>query len=156
MKAALESIVLLKNENQMLPLSKSLNKIAVIGPNAEEVKELTCRYGPAHAPIKTVYQGIKEYLPNAEVSYAKGCNIIDKYFPESELYNVPLDTQEQAMINEAVELAKVSDIAILVLGGNEKTVREEFSRTSLDLCGDRKSTRLNSSHMPKSRMPSSA
>ena len=135
MKAALESIVLLKNENQMLPLSKSLNKIAVIGPNAEEVKELTCRYGPAHAPIKTVYQGIKEYLPNAEVSYAKGCNIIDKYFPESELYNVPLDTQEQAMINEAVELAKVSDIAILVLGGNEKTVREEFSRTSLDLCG---------------------
>ena len=118
MKAALESIVLLKNENQMLPLSKSLNKIAVIGPNAEEVKELTCRYGPAHAPIKTVYQGIKEYLPNAEVSYAKGCNIIDKYFPESELYNVPLDTQEQAMINEAVELAKVSDIAILVLGGN--------------------------------------
>ena len=39
------------------------------------------------------------------------------------------------MINEAVELAKVSDIAILVLGGNEKTVREEFSRTSLDLCG---------------------
>ncbi len=36
----------------------------------------------------------------------KGCDIIDKYFPESELYNVPLDTQEQAMIHEAVELAK--------------------------------------------------
>ena len=50
----------------------------------------------------------------------KGCDIIDKYFPESELYNVPLDTQEQAMIHEAVELAKASDIAILVLGGNEK------------------------------------
>ena len=45
-----------------------------------------------------------------------------------------LDTQEQAMIHEAVELAKASDIAILVLGGNEKTVREEFSRTNLDLC----------------------
>ena len=39
------------------------------------------------------------------------------------------------MINEAVELAKASDVAILVLGGNEKTVREEFSRTNLDLCG---------------------
>lgn len=119
----------------MLPLSKSLSKIAVIGPNAEEVKELTCRYGPAHAPIKTVYQGIKEYLPGSEVRYAKGCDIIDKYFPESELYNVPLDAQEQAMIDEAVELAKNSDVAILVLGGNEKTVREEFSRTNLDLCG---------------------
>ncbi len=135
MKAALESIVLLKNENQMLPLSKNFSKIAVIGPNGEEVKELTCRYGPANASIKTVYQGIKEYLPNSEVRYAKGCDIIDKYFPESELYNVPLDTQEQAMIQEAVELAKASDIAILVLGGNEKTVREEFSRTNLDLCG---------------------
>ena len=104
-------------------------------PNGEEVKELTCRYGPANASIKTVYQGIKEYLPNSEVRYAKGCDIIDKYFPESELNNVPLDTQEQAMIQEAVELAKASDIAILVLGGNEKTVREEFSRTNLDLCG---------------------
>lgn len=135
MKAALESIVLLKNENQMLPLSKNFSKIAVIGPNGEEVKELTCRYGPANASIKTVYQGIKEYLPNSEVRYAKGCDIIDKYFPESELNNVPLDTQEQAMIQEAVELAKASDIAILVLGGNEKTVREEFSRTNLDLCG---------------------
>ena len=45
MKAALESIVLLKNENQMLPLSKNFKKIAVMGPNGEEVKELTCRYG---------------------------------------------------------------------------------------------------------------
>ena len=135
MKAALESVVLLKNKNQMLPLSKNFKKIAVIGPNGEEVKELTCRYGPANASIKTVYQGIKEYLPNSEVRYVKGCDIIDKYFPESELYNVPLDTQEQAMIHEAVELAKASDVAILVLGGNEKTVREEFSRTNLDLCG---------------------
>ena len=39
------------------------------------------------------------------------------------------------MIDEAVALAKESDVAILVLGGNEKTVREEYSRTSLDLCG---------------------
>ena len=135
MKAALESIVLLKNENQMLPLSKSLNKIAVIGPNAEEVKELTCRYGPAHAPIKTVYQGIKEYLPNAEVSYAKGCNIIDKYFPESELYNVPLDTQEQAMINEAVELAKVSDIAILDGSGGIFPYQPRSLRASAAIAG---------------------
>lgn len=90
---------------------------------------------PANAPIKTVYQGIKDYLPAAEVRYAKGADIIDKYFPESELYDVPLDKDEQAMIDEAVALARASDVAILVLGGNEKTVREEYSRTSLDLCG---------------------
>ena len=135
LRAALESIVLLKNDDQMLPLSKETPRIAVIGPNADEVKLLECRYGPANPPITTVYQGIKQHLPQSVVRYAKGCDIIDKYFPESELYNVPLDQEEQRMIDEAVALAKASDVAVLVLGGNEKTVREEFSRTSLDLCG---------------------
>lgn len=134
-KAALESIVLLKNSEGLLPLSKDLKRIAIIGPNADEVKDLTCRYGPANAPIKTVFRGISEYLPQAEVRYAKGCDIIDSYFPESEMYDVPLDSAEKAMIAEAVELARNSDVTIMVLGGNEKTVREEFSRTSLDLCG---------------------
>lgn len=135
LRAALEGIVLLKNEENTLPLSKSLNKIAVIGPNADEVKLLECRYGPANAPLTSVYQGIRKHLPQADVRYAKGCDIIDKHFPESELYDVPLDAEEQKMIDEAVSLAKSSDVAILVLGGNEKTVREEYSRTSLDLCG---------------------
>ncbi|MDR1090419.1 MAG: glycoside hydrolase family 3 C-terminal domain-containing protein [Prevotella sp.] len=135
LQAALESIVLLKNENNVLPLSKDLKNIAVIGPNADEVKELICRYGPANAPIKSVYQGIKEYLPEANVRYAKGCDIIDKNFPDSELYSVPLDTEEQSMIDEAVVLTKNSDVAIVVLGGNEKTVREEFSRSELNLSG---------------------
>lgn len=134
-RAAMESMVLLKNDNAALPLSKSLSKVAVIGPNANEIQNLICRYGPANAPIKTVYDGIAEYLPNADVRYAKGCDIIDKHFPESELYNVPLDSAEQAMIDEAVALAKDSEVAIMVLGGNERTVRESFSRTSLDLCG---------------------
>ncbi len=135
LRAALESIVLLKNDDGMLPLSKETPRIAVIGPNADEVKLLECRYGPANPPITTVYQGIKQHLPQSVVRYAKGCDIIDKYFPESELYNVPLDQEEQRMIDETVALAKASDVAVLVLGGNEKTVREEFSRTSLDLCG---------------------
>ena len=135
LRAALESIVLLKNDDQMLPLSNETPRIAVIGPNADEVKLLECRYGPANPPITTVYQGIRQHLPQSVVRYAKGCDIIDKYFPESELYNVPLDQEEQRMIDEAVALAKASDVAVLVLGGNEKTVREEFSRTSLDLCG---------------------
>jgi beta-glucosidase len=135
LKAALQTIVLLKNENKLLPLSKDLKKVAVIGPNADETENLICRYGPANAPIKSVYRGIKEYLTQADVQYAKGCNIIDNYFPESELYNVPLDTEEQNLINEAVSLALKSEIVIMVLGGNEKTVREEYSRTDLNLCG---------------------
>lgn len=135
LRAALESIVLLKNKDNTLPLSKSLKKIAVIGPNADESKNLICRYGPANAPIKTVYRGLKEFLPYADIRYAKGCDIIDPYFPESELYDVPLDSVERKNIEEAVTLAKDSEVAVLVLGGNEKTVREEYSRTSLDLAG---------------------
>ena len=134
-KAALESLVLLKNEDELLPLSKSIRKVAVVGPNANERENLICRYGPANAPIKTVFQGIKDYLPGAEVNYAKGCDIIDKYFPESELYEIPLDEEEQAGIEEAVALARTSDVAVVVLGGNEQTVREEFSRSDLDLMG---------------------
>ena len=123
-QAALESIVLLKNEGNLLPLSKKLKKVAVIGPNANEKTDLICRYGPANAPIKTVYEGIKEILSHATVKYAKGADIIDSHFPESELYFVPLDEDEQSMIDEAVTLAS-----------NEKTVREEYSRSALDLCG---------------------
>ena len=44
MKAALQSVVLLKNENKTLPLSKNIKKLAVIGPNADEVRNLICRY----------------------------------------------------------------------------------------------------------------
>lgn len=135
LRAALESIVLLKNDSSILPLSKSLKKIAVIGPNADETTNLICRYGPANAQIKSVYNGIKEFLPDADVRYVKGCEIIDSYFPESELYDVPLDSAETAAIAEAVNLARESEVAIMVLGGNEKTVREEYSRTSLDLSG---------------------
>ena len=135
LRAALESIVLLKNNGSILPLSKKIKKIAVIGPNANESKSLICRYGPAEASIKTVYQGIKEHLKETDVKYAKGCEIIDKYFPESELYNVPLDAEEQKMLDEAVNLARSSEVVILALGGNENTVREEFSRSSLNLMG---------------------
>ena len=135
LKAALQSIVLLKNENKLLPLSKDLKKVAVIGPNADDTKDLICRYGPANAPIKSVYKGIKEYLTQADVQYAKGCEIIDKYFPESELYTVPLDAEEQNLIDEAVDLALKSEIVVMVLGGNERTVREEYSRSDLNLCG---------------------
>ncbi len=134
-RAALESIVLLKNEGSMLPLDKSIKNVAVIGPNANEQANLICRYGPANADIKTVYEGIRDYLPGANVRYAKGADIIDSHFPESELYDVPLDSAEKAMIGEAVGLARESDVAIVVLGGNEKTVREEYSRTSLNLAG---------------------
>lgn len=133
--AARQSLVLLKNEKDMLPLSKSVRSVAVIGPNADERKQLICRYGPANPPVKTVYQGIKELLPQADVVYKKGCEIVDPHFPESEILDFPKTAEESRLIEEAVGAARQADVTVMVLGGNERTVREDRSRTSLDLPG---------------------
>lgn len=135
LEAARQSLVLLKNDKEMLPLSKSVRSVAVIGPNADEHDQLICRYGPANAPIKTVYQGIREMLPEAEVTYKKGCDIIDPHFPESEILDFPPTEEENRMMEEAVNAARQAEVVVMVLGGNELTVREDRSRTSLDLPG---------------------
>ena len=135
LEAARQSLVLLKNEMNLLPLSKSLRSIAVIGPNADERTQLICRYGPANAPIKTVYQGIKERLPHTEVIYRKGCDIIDPHFPKSEVLDFPKTTEEARLMEEAIHAAKQAEVVVMVLGGNELTVREDRSRTSLNLPG---------------------
>lgn len=135
LEAARQSLVLLKNETHLLPLSKSVRSIAVIGPNADEQTQLICRYGPANAPTKTVYQGIKELLPHAEVIYKKGCDIIDPHFPESEILDFPKTAEEVRLMEEAIRAAKQAEVVVMVLGGNELTVREDRSRTSLNLPG---------------------
>ena len=135
LEAARQSLVLLKNETNLLPLSKSIRSIAVIGPNANEQTQLICRYGPANAPIKTVYQGIKELLPHTEVIYKKGCDIIDPHFPESEILDFPKTAEEVQLMEEAIRAAKHAEVVVMVLGGNELTVREDRSRTSLNLPG---------------------
>ena len=135
LEAARQSLVLLKNETNLLPLSKSIRSIAVIGPNANEQTQLICRYGPANAPIKTVYQGIKELLPHTEVIYKKGCDIIDPHFPESEILDFPKTAEEVQLREEAIRAAKQAEVVVMVLGGNELTVREDRSRTSLNLPG---------------------
>lgn len=135
LEAARQSLVLLKNEKHLLPLSKSIRSIAVIGPNADEQTQLICRYGPANAPIKTVYQGIKELLPHAEVIYKKGCDIIDPHFPESEILDFPKTAEEVQLMEEAIRAAKQAEVVVMVLGGNELTVREDRSQTSLNLPG---------------------
>lgn len=135
LEAARQSLVLLKNETNLLPLSKSIRSIAVIGPNANEQTQLICRYGPANAPIKTVYQGIKELLPHTEVIYKKGCDIIDPHFPESEILDFPKTAEEVQLMEEAIRAAKQAEVVVMVLGGNELTVREDRSRTSLNLPG---------------------
>ncbi|QOD59606.1 glycoside hydrolase family 3 C-terminal domain-containing protein [Polaribacter haliotis] len=137
LQASRESIVLLKNENNLLPLKKgSIKKIAVSGPNANDASYALTHYGPVAVDVTTVLQGIKNKVGSeAEVLYTKGCDIIDKNWPESEIIDFDLTKQEQEEINKAVEQAKQADIAVVVVGGNGKTCGENKSRTSLNLPG---------------------
>lgn len=135
LEAARQSVVLLKNDKQILPLSKDLKRIAVIGPNADERKNLICRYGPANAPLITVVEGIKKQMPKADILYEQGCEIVDANFPESDLFDYPLTLDEKNKIDKAVDAARKSEVAIVVLGGSEKTVRESYSRSDLNLPG---------------------
>ncbi|MDX2414403.1 MAG: glycoside hydrolase family 3 N-terminal domain-containing protein, partial [Bacteroidales bacterium] len=132
-----ESLVLLKNEDNLLPLDKNkIQEILVVGPLADETSFTYSRYGPADNPSTSIYQGIKKYLGNkVEVFHEKGCDIVDPNWPESEIIPYPLSPKEQANIDAAVKKAKKSDVIIAVLGEDEKIVGETKSRTSLDLPG---------------------
>lgn len=135
LRASRESIVLLKNGNAILPLSKSINKVSVIGPNATNDSYAHTHYGPLMSKSVNVLQGIQEKLGEAKVLYAKGIDLVDKHWPESEILPEPMDSRETAMVDSAVQITKESDMAIVVLGGNTKTAGENKSRTSLDLPG---------------------
>lgn len=74
LKMAEQSIVVLKNENNTLPLSKKIKKIAVLGPNADNTISVLGNYNGTPSEIITALQGIKNKLPNAEVVYEKAIN----------------------------------------------------------------------------------
>jgi beta-glucosidase len=136
LQAARESIVLLKNDRQVLPLSKQIKSVAVIGPNADEPSLTPYRYGPSAVETVTVVQGIRKLLGNGvQVNYAKGCDVVDERWPESEVLPEPMTDTERAAIAKAVDAARASEVAVVVLGDSHKTVGESLSRTSLDLPG---------------------
>ena len=136
LRAARESLVLLKNDKNVLPLSKQIKSIAVIGPNADDQSLSHYRYGPSAVEAVTVRQGIQNLRGSSvKVNYAKGCEVVNEHWPETEVLPEPLTADEQRQINEAVEAAKASEVSIVVLGDSSKTVGESASRTSLDLPG---------------------
>ena len=136
LRMARESLVLLKNDGSLLPLDKQkYHHILVTGPLAQATSYAISRYGPSHLSVISVEQGLRDYLGNAAVDYAKGCEMVDSAWPESELIPTPLNATEQAGIDEAVAKARQSDLIVVVLGEDEKRVGEGMSRTGLDLPG---------------------
>ncbi|HWE85657.1 MAG TPA: CIA30 family protein [Terracidiphilus sp.] len=145
LEAARKSIVLLKNDKNFLPLDLTkLKTIAVIGPNAADVHIGGYSRDPGFGI--SVLDGIKAYVGNkAKVVYAQGCKITTA--PEgyrgwwvSDVELVDPKTQQDS-IQAAVQAAKASDVAIMVVGENESTNREAWAenhrgdRDSLDLLG---------------------
>ncbi len=124
LQAAREGIVLLKNEKNLLPLSKNLRSVAVIGPDADAARNQLGDYthDPVLQEVVTVLKGIKNKVsPDTKVNYVKGCEIIGDGLNE---------------IKKAAEAAKKADIAIVVVGENgEKTNGEGNDVANLDLTG---------------------
>jgi beta-glucosidase len=145
LQAAREAIVLLKNENNVLPLNAArIHTLAVIGPNAAK-----CHlggYSEDPGRCVTVLDGIKAKAGNNfKVAYAEGSRITEEDGDWRNWYMdkvTPPDPAKDAVrIAEAVQVAKSSDAVVLVLGGNEQTCREAWAeshpgdRDSLELLG---------------------
>ena len=137
LKMAHESLVLLKNDEKLLPLDiTKLNNILVTGPLAIDESAYVSRYGPQNLDITNVLEGIENYVGNqANVDFEKGCEVVNANWPESEIIPTPLTADEKQSIQKAVEKAEKSDVIIAVLGEDEKRCGESKSRTGLDLPG---------------------
>ena len=137
LQASRESVVLLKNDGDLLPLDiNAIKRIAVCGPNADEEGYALTHYGPLAVEVTTVLKGIQEKTKGkAEVFYTKGCDLVDAHWPESEIIDYPLTGDEQREMDKAVENARRADVAVVVLGGGQRTCGENKSRSSLDLPG---------------------
>jgi beta-glucosidase len=103
LQTAREGIVLLKNDQNLLPLNKNVKSIAVIGPNADDQRQQLGDYTPRRIiqTVVTMLAGVKAKVPNAKVTYVQGCDWLDR---------------EPNTIAEAVKAAREADVAIVVLG----------------------------------------
>ncbi|MHB1688326.1 MAG: glycoside hydrolase family 3 N-terminal domain-containing protein [Ignavibacteriaceae bacterium] len=123
LRLAEESIVLLKNRKNILPLKKNIKNIAVIGPLADDHYDPLGPWAGTPVPgnVVTVLQGIKNLVPpSTKIKYIKGCEIIGG------------DKKE---FDNAVKAAGESDIVILILGESAGMSGEAASRTNIDLPG---------------------
>jgi beta-glucosidase len=138
LQIARESIVLLKNEGNTLPLKReTIKSIAVIGPNGN-VAELG-GYSGTPAVKVTPLQGITDLVgQDIDVKYEMGClvsDVLNEEQVEKDGYEINKDFDEDAGIGNAVKLAEKSDMVLLFVGTNLAVANEEADRNDLDLPG---------------------
>ena len=126
LEAAVKSAVLLKNEGSLLPLDRGIKRVAVIGPNADHERNQLGGYTQYGSEVVTVLRGIEASAPDGVlVDYAEGCEIM---------------TDDESLLQDAVDLASRSDVAVLVVGDAKETCQESYGgvtgdRVSLELPG---------------------
>lgn len=136
MQAARESIILLKNENQTLPLDKGIQSILVTGPLAHDKNAWWSRYGAQKLDFVTPLEGIRKLLGDGvDIRYAKGVAAKDDNWPESDVIKYPPNETVKAGIQEALDMAEGVDVIVAVLGETDEMCRESASRISLELAG---------------------
>nr|WP_067061777.1 beta-glucosidase BglX [Mucilaginibacter sp. L294] len=135
------SFVLLKNANQVLPLKKSGGSIALVGPLADNKRDMlgTWVIGGEWEKSVSVIEGIKHIVgDNVKINYAKGSNITDDTTFMKRLNFGPgmvsLDKQSpEDMIDDAVKAAKKSDIIVAVVGESQSMSGESSSRSDINI-----------------------
>jgi beta-glucosidase len=141
LRAAQETIVLLKNRGGVLPLRPDkTGTIAVIGPNAD--RRLLGGYSGKPRYYTTVLEGIRSRAgDDATILYSEGCKITVGGSWNDDVVTLPDPEEDRKAIAQAVTTARQADVVVLVLGDNEQTSREAWSvyhlgdRTTLDLIG---------------------
>lgn len=139
-KIASESFVLLKNENDLLPLKKNA-KIALIGPLGNNRENMVGTWSVAADYEKSVslLEGMKEVAgKRATIQYARGANVVADPELDSRIsvFGKPTnrdDRSEAEMIKEAVKVAKESDVVVAALGEAAEMSGESSSRTEIEL-----------------------
>lgn len=117
-ETALKSIVLLKNENGLLPLKKDIGTVAVIGPNSDQDFVLLGNYNGTPSDPVTPLRGIREELKGiSEVIYARGCSWAD---------GMPDDVSQEELRSEALEAARKADAVIMFMGITPRLEGEEM------------------------------
>lgn len=131
---AKKSIVLLKNDNSLLPLKKEGQKIALIGELAADKNSPlgSWRLASDDNTAVSVLEGMEAYKDN-ELTYKKGVNVF--LGKTAFIHELNINTTDNSGIADAVEIAKTSDVVVMVLGEHGFQSGEARSRTSLNLPG---------------------
>jgi beta-glucosidase len=140
--SAQQSIVLLRNENRALPLSKGLNTVAVIGPLGGSTEEIKGSWTVEGGAAVSVLEGLRAKLPNASIEYVRGGDMQRAYVLPWEVEQgkkpvalMPVEAMAKE-VQRAVEVARKSEVVVMVLGERAGMSGEAASTSSIQLQGN--------------------